>query len=184
MTTPCFPPGTQITFALEPEDPYTVRCANERYAILTRPFTARDIEAFGLHPVDCEDWMGRHMIYSIVDAEQKIRGKNHFVFNHYPLRRGNQSFNYHTVTSWLGASSSELVAIPMSSRELCAADKFPAWDPNIAMLRTFRNGMISDSIQILAIRGTNSFINDQRTDIRTHGKNTSNIRYFNIRQWC
>ena len=83
MTTPCFPPGTQITFALEPEDPYTVRCANERYAILTRPFTARDIEAFGLHPVDCEDWMGRHMIYSIVDAEQKIRGKNHFVFNRY-----------------------------------------------------------------------------------------------------
>ena len=83
MTTPCFPPGTQITFALEPEDPYTVRCASPRYAILTRPFTSGDVETFGLTAEDCKDCMGRHMIYSIVDAEQKIRGKNHFVFNHY-----------------------------------------------------------------------------------------------------
>lgn len=83
MTNPCFNPGIQIHFALEPEDPYTVRCASERYAILTRPFTSRDIEAFDLHHSDCKDWMGRHLVYSIMDVEQQIRGKNHFVFNRY-----------------------------------------------------------------------------------------------------
>ena len=83
MPSPCFNHGTQIHFALEPEDPYTVRCASPRYAILTRPFTACDVEAFGLTAEDCEDWMGRHLIYSIVDVEQQIRGQNHFVFNRY-----------------------------------------------------------------------------------------------------
>ena len=67
-----------VTFAEEPDSPYTVQAVSERYAILTRPMTQED--------ADNEEWEGPidgNVMYSIVDAETMTRSKNDLIFNPY-----------------------------------------------------------------------------------------------------
>lgn len=60
--------GDKIKFT-EEKRPYTIRACNERYLICTKPFNP-------LHTV----------LYSIVDLQEKIRGRNWWIFNIYDYK--------------------------------------------------------------------------------------------------
>lgn len=68
----------RVTFADEPESPYTVKAVSSRYAILTRPATAEDVVAF-----EHEGPLEGNVIYTIVDFDSMMRGPNYYVFNMY-----------------------------------------------------------------------------------------------------
>lgn len=55
-------PGDKVKFSAERQR-YTVRAANERFAVCTKPFNARGT-----------------VIYTIIDFAQKIRGTENLVF--------------------------------------------------------------------------------------------------------
>ncbi|HEX7313274.1 MAG TPA: hypothetical protein VF297_05110 [Pyrinomonadaceae bacterium] len=57
--------GAKVKFEAE-KGPYTVKACSERYAICTKPFNPK-----------------RTVIYTIVDFERDVRGRNNLVFNVY-----------------------------------------------------------------------------------------------------
>ena len=70
-----------VTFAEEPENPYTVQAISERFAVLTRPMTQED--------ADADEWEGDiagNVVYSIVDSHTMTRSKNNLVFNCYEYK--------------------------------------------------------------------------------------------------
>ncbi len=71
----------QITFAEEPDSPYTVRAIGPRFTILTRSMTEEDREQF-----EYGGSIDKIMIYSIIDSEIKWRGPHNLVFNPYDFR--------------------------------------------------------------------------------------------------
>lgn len=71
----------RVTFAEEPDAPYTVQAISERFAVLTRPMTQSD--------ADAEEWEGDiadNVVYSIVDSHTMTRSKNNLVFNCYEYK--------------------------------------------------------------------------------------------------
>jgi hypothetical protein len=57
--------GSKVYFSRE-KRPYTVKACDERFAICTKPFNPR-----------------KTVLYTIIDAEQGVRGTNNLVFNIY-----------------------------------------------------------------------------------------------------
>ena len=57
-------PGSRIKFASE-RNRYTVRAANERFAICTKPFRVYGPDA---------------VVYTIIDFQQNIRGRENLIF--------------------------------------------------------------------------------------------------------
>ena len=71
----------RITFAEEPNSPYTVRAIGPRFAILTRSMTEEDRERY-----EYEGSIDKIMIYSIVDLKTRRRGPHNLVFNPYDFK--------------------------------------------------------------------------------------------------